>query len=52
MSVEEMARQRTNHENAQYWFNFTNYDVGPICKGHMDYRTKMDLLLELINFQA
>lgn len=34
------------------WFNFANFDTSMIVNGHMDYRAKMDLILEQINFQS
>ena len=34
----------------ELWFKFENFDTTMIANGHMDYRQKMDLILEQINF--
>jgi hypothetical protein len=34
----------------ELWFKFENIDVSMLANGHMDYRNKLDLIMEHINF--
>lgn len=46
----DQSVQSSNGGKRELYFKFENFDVGMIAKGHMDYRAKLDLLLEHINF--
>jgi len=41
---------RSSGGSPEMWFKFENFDTTLIANGHMDYRVKMDLILEQINF--
>ena len=43
---------RSSGGTPEFWFKFENFDTTMIANGHMDYRAKMDLILEQINFSS
>ena len=51
LSEVDVLSKRQEHQSL-FWFNFQNFDVSLFAKGHLDYRAKMDLILEHINFQT
>ena len=51
-SDETSSSQSTKGGKKELWFKFENFDVSMMATGHMDYRHKLDLILEHINFQS
>jgi hypothetical protein len=46
----ELTKEEQEARDYPKTYRFDNYDVSTIITGHLDYRKKLDLLFDYINF--